>query len=213
MVKYIVAVFTNSISVHSVSESFLPSCHYRKSRRYYTLPWLEPVAVWNILVFSMDSFFPLITWFGSLYVLMPLTILIGVCLINQHRLIEMTLLLGGLFGTSVVTHFLKIVFARPRPPVTELIVSMPTDFSFPSAHTSQITAFVCVLALIFYRQLSTQNAILLLLALFVLAILVGASRVYLKVHYLSDVLAGAALGAGWVLILWWLLRLSTNRGE
>lgn len=160
----------------------------------------------------LDFFFLAITWFGSLYLLIPLSVVISISLAAKHRAIDAALLLAGLIGTSLITHLLKLLFARPRPPVTELLVAMPSDFSFPSAHTSQITAFACACALIFSRQLPAKGAIALWFVLLTLALLVGVSRSYLKVHYNSDVVAGAFLGAVWIFGLRWLLQLLVNRG-
>lgn len=89
---------------------------------------------------------------------------------------------------------LKPLVARIRPcdvnTAVQLLVPAPNDFSFPSGHTG--AAFAAASALYFNRS-SLRFPTL------VLAVLMGFSRLYLYVHYPTDVLAGAALGAflGW----------------
>ena len=150
----------------------------------------------------MDSFFTYITWFGSLLLLLPLSVLLGAAYFFHHRGTEGVFLLLSLIGASAITHLLKIIIARPRPEPENILVEMPPDFSFPSAHTSQATAFFLALCLVFARQTSglpIQPAIW--TALLLTAALVGYSRIYLQVHFLTDVLAGAAVGMLWVLFL------------
>lgn len=160
----------------------------------------------------MDAFFLTITWFGSLYLLIPLSMALALALCLHQRVAEGVLLLASLITTSLIAHLLKLVFARPRPQVDALLVTMPSDFSFPSAHTAQITAFACACWLVFGRDLTARGGLLLLIGLASLALLVGISRNYLKVHYISDVVAGALLGAAWVLFLHWLFNLLGNKG-
>lgn len=85
----------------------------------------------------------------------------------------------------------KAAFSRPRPfavlPDVDFLVPPPDEFSFPSGHTA--AAFVMV------TVAGTMMPVV-LLVLLPLGLLIGTSRVYLGVHYPSDVLAGAVLGAG-----------------
>jgi undecaprenyl-diphosphatase len=156
----------------------------------------------------MDLFFFYITWFGSILVLLPA----GAALIALFRkalaFSDMILLMGGLLGASLLAHILKILFARPRPTVvTDMMVNMPPDFSFPSAHTAQAAAFFVALGLVASRALPGKPGAAVWLLCGLLICSVGLSRIYLKVHYVSDVIAGAALGVVWVLILNWFIHL------
>lgn len=159
----------------------------------------------------MDNFFLIITWLGSLYVLLPATLILVVIPRSTSRFSDFILLFGGLTGASVIVHGLKLLFARPRPQVDNLLVTMPSDFSFPSAHTAQATAFAFACALIFAKNLPIQKTILLWTGLAISALLVGISRVYLKVHYMSDVLAGALIGALWTFSLYRLVNVSHDK--
>jgi undecaprenyl-diphosphatase len=103
-------------------------------------------------------------------------------------------------------HGLKLLFARPRPQAESLLVTMPPDFSFPSAHTAQVTAFACACALIFAERRPSRKTTLLRTGLAIPVFLVGISRIYLQVHYISDVLAGALIGALWTFSLYRLVN-------
>jgi undecaprenyl-diphosphatase len=154
----------------------------------------------------VNLFFKTATWAGSGLVLFPLALIIAGILWLRGRAADALLVSGGLFGAFVLVHGLKRLFARSRPNVQDLLVSMPSDFSFPSAHTTQATAFALACAMALSRHVSTTAGLLIWGCLTLTALLVGISRVYLQVHYVSDVVAGAVLGAAWVLTLHRLLK-------
>ena len=162
----------------------------------------------------MDAFFLYITWLGSILVLLPA----GVTVIALFRRVlnfsDMCLILGGLLGASVLAHLLKILWARPRPTVvSEMMVNMPPDYSFPSAHTAQATSFFIALGLVASRDLPMKTGVAVWLCCGLLSSVVGLSRIYLKVHYISDVIAGALLGVVWVFILNWLIHAVLTGGS
>ncbi len=149
----------------------------------------------------MEIFFKIITWCGSLLILLPSNSLAALLLVRWQRTADAVLLLGGLIGASIMTHTLKLLFARPRPAAEYMLVGMPADFSFPSAHTAQVVACALASALVFGKNVSGIKLGCLWMGAILLAILVGYSRLYLRVHYLSDVVAEAFLGGIWVLLL------------
>lgn len=155
----------------------------------------------------MDIFFFYITWLGSILVLLPTAVLVSAVFRRVLHLTDMYLILGGPLGASLLAHVLKLLISRPRPTVVEdMLVTMPTDFSFPSAHTAQATAFFIALALIASRGLEAKTGLFVWVLCGLVIAAVGLSRVYLRVHYLSDVIAGAALGLVWVYVLNWIIR-------
>ncbi len=106
-------------------------------------------------------------------------------------------------GASLTTYWLKIAFARPRP---EAALRALTDFSFPSGHATGAVAFFGFVAwlAVYNRWLSPALALGLGGTL---VALIGFSRLYLGVHYLSDVANGYLVGALWLLVgTWWVRR-------
>ncbi|WP_373501812.1 phosphatase PAP2 family protein [Desulfococcus sp.] len=154
----------------------------------------------------MDFFFKTVTWAGSGLILFPIALIISGLLFFNDRRADALLVSGGLLGTFILVHGLKCLFARPRPDVQDLLVAMPADFSFPSAHTAQAAAMALACAMAAGRHVSTAASVTIWGCLGLATLVVGISRVYLQVHYISDVVAGAILGAAWVLTLHRLLK-------
>ena len=143
----------------------------------------------------MDLFFTTITWLGSLCLLLPLSVLLCFLLLWAGKPGHVILIVLNMSITILSVHVAKLMFRRPRPSTADLLVTMPSDWSFPSAHTAQATAFFMSAALIAFRVLPPVWANLFALLSLLLVGIVGYSRVYLQVHYVSDVLAGMFLAA------------------
>jgi len=141
----------------------------------------------------MDVYFVISTWLGSLYLLLPVTVLLCLMLAWHGNKGQAFLVSLSLLSTIVFAHLAKLLFRRPRPSATELLVSMPSDWSFPSAHTAQATAFFLSCTFVAFRMLPPLWAAICAFASLLLVSSVGYSRIYLKVHYVSDVLAGVLL--------------------
>jgi membrane-associated phospholipid phosphatase len=141
----------------------------------------------------MDYFFLTITWLGSIYLLLPLSSLLCILLLRSGKLGQAMLIGSSLLITFIAVHVLKIVFRRPRPPTIELLVEMPSDWSFPSAHAAQATAFFLSATFVAFQVLQPAWATLFALLSLMLVSIVGYSRIYLQVHYAFDVLAGMGL--------------------
>jgi membrane-associated phospholipid phosphatase len=143
----------------------------------------------------MDFFFVTITWLGSLYFLLPVSALLCFLLLWFGKSGQAILISFSLLITIISVHVAKLVFRRPRPSTTELLVAMPSDWSFPSAHTAQATAFFLSVTLVAFQVLPPVWAIFVTLVSLLIIGVVGYSRIYLQVHYVSDVFAGVALAA------------------
>jgi membrane-associated phospholipid phosphatase len=116
---------------------------------------------------------------------------------RRLRIWTLTLMLA-VFGGMLLNSLLKIVFVRPRPRFDNPILTL-TTYSFPSGHTLMATVFygtLCALAL--SRASRWQWRALAILGAALLILLVGFSRIYLGVHYLSDVAAAIAEGLAWL---------------
>lgn len=109
-------------------------------------------------------------------------------------------------GSEILNIILKNIFHRIRPQFYPLIVE--GDFSFPSGHAMNSFVFYFSISYIFFqitknRKLSIVTTIL----SFVLIILIGISRMYLGVHYPSDILGGYVAGSLWFVSLFLIQKL------
>jgi len=105
----------------------------------------------------------------------------------------------ALGGTAGSDHAVNRVMQRPRPLDGHGFIA-GTGFSFPSGHAAGSMVFFGLLAYLLLRQLPPQRHRDVVAAAVALVTILGLSRVVLQVHYLSDVLAGYALGACWLVI-------------
>lgn len=146
----------------------------------------------------LTPFMKVITFLGNggwFWVLCAVVLLV----FSRTRKTGYAAVLSLIFGVIVTNLFLKNIVARPRP-FTEIeglipLIKKPTDFSFPSGHTTASFA----VALVMLRMLPKKYGI----PAVVLAALVAFSRLYLGVHYPTDVLAGFLVAlAGSTLAVW-----------
>jgi membrane-associated phospholipid phosphatase len=131
---------------------------------------------------------------GRSWLLIGLAALIGLALLRPLGIRAWTPLLA-VVGADALQNVVKALVNRPRPGVAHL--EHVTSSSFPSGHATQSTAFlVALLALVWTSGSGVARAAATLSAV-ALACAVGASRVYLGVHYPTDVAAGIILGGAW----------------
>jgi len=133
----------------------------------------------------------------------------GVALFSGKRRLAVagvsSLLLGG-----ILVGVLKQGFNRPRPELVEhaTLVSLP---SFPSGHSPMAALVWLTLAIVIARTQPLQSLRAFVVAISVaITLLVGVSRVYLGVHWPTDVLAGWTLGGAWA-VLFWLVAMKVDR--
>lgn len=103
---------------------------------------------------------------------------------------------------TIAAHLLKLFYDRPRPDLVEQLVAVQTP-SFPSGHASMSAVVYFTLAMLIVRLVESRAAqIYVLVAATVLTVGIGVSRVYLGVHWPSDVAAGWAFGLSWACLAW-----------
>jgi undecaprenyl-diphosphatase len=149
---------------------------------------------------TLDSLMTIITSFGSIWLLLPLTSAGAAWLWLRGQLRESGFLLLALLGATALAQIVKLWVARPRPDVYAMPLQMPVDLSFPSAHSMQAAALAMALFLVLTRQRAVwrdSRSIALAILLAALVVSVGLSRIYLQVHFPSDVLTGLLAGAFW----------------
>jgi undecaprenyl-diphosphatase len=102
------------------------------------------------------------------------------------------------FGAAVLVPLLKHVFTRERPPIADRL-TVETSWSYPSGHSLGSTAVLGVLAVVVASRLARRMfRVLTCVAAALLVVTIGVSRVYLGVHWPSDVLAGWLAGGLWL---------------
>ena len=144
-----------------------------------------------------------------------LWIVLGVVFVCRKRTRAMgaavliSLLLGHLVGNGIM----KPLIARPRPchviPTVELLIQAPTSYSFPSGHT--MSSFEGAVSIFLFNRRWGAAAL-------VAAVLIAFSRMYLFVHFPTDVLVGFLFGVlhGWLvykLVAWWRARKGCLTGD
>ena len=150
------------------------------------------------------------TALGGMGVLVGLTAAVCLFLAMQRKHHAMVLVLAAVCGGLLLSLLLKRGFDRPRPDLVPRLSYVYTS-SFPSGHSMMSAITYLTLGALLARLQATRGVKVYLIVLAALVTLaVGISRVYLGVHWPTDVLAGWAAGAAWALICWlaasWLQR-------
>ena len=145
---------------------------------------------------------------GSQAVLTPVTAVVVAALLVRRRLVQAGLLIAAWGGAILLYNLTKHFVHRPRPPSAIWLTNVGKTTSFPSGHATQSLATFAALAIVAAAWASRAAWPGRVLAL-VLAAGVGWSRVYLGVHWTTDVLAGWLIAAAWVAIVVWLAGVGT----
>lgn len=133
-----------------------------------------------------------------------LVLLVSAILLSRKSKCEAYFIVGSALGATMTTMYLKALFMRPR---SELALFTEPSFSFPSGHATAAAAVFGSIAMVLYRRANskTKKLTIAIVALFII-FSISFSRLYLGVHYLSDVLAGWAVGVVWILICYHTLK-------
>ncbi len=143
-----------------------------------------------------------ITSLGGVTVLALLTVLSVVYLLLIRRRVTGLFLLLSVLGGWMVSNGLKLGVARPRPDLVPHLVEVH-DLSFPSGHAMLSAVTYLTLGLLLARMQTSRAARYYFVAIAVLlTLLIGTSRVYLGVHFPTDVLGGWSAGAAWACLCW-----------
>ncbi len=147
-----------------------------------------------------------ITGLGSLVVLTGVTLAVAGYLALIGKWSDALLVLAAVGGGAALSTLLKLAFQRPRPDIVPHAVQVYTA-SFPSGHAMLSAVTYLTLGALLVRMQARRSVKAYVLTLAILTtLLVGVSRMYLGVHWPTDVLAGWCIGAAWAL-LWWLVAL------
>lgn len=163
-------------------------------------------VVYNFLVNNrnevLNNFFKIITQFGSALVLIIIAIL---CVIFIRDKKYKILVPANLVTIAIINIVLKNFFLRPRP--NELRLIEETGYSFPSGHAMASTAFYGLIIYIVHEKVENKilrNTICIMLGLLIL--LISISRIYVGVHYTSDVIAGTCFSIAYLILITRLIK-------
>ena len=148
----------------------------------------------------LTSYFVWMSYIGSKKIYFPLLIILVMYFLVRKKLLSALLLMINYYGSRYLNHMLKLWYERPRPDVSQLITV--TGYSFPSGHTMNATAFLGFIAYltITEHRIPLHKKVLIIVITCFLIFSISVSRVYLGVHYPSDILAGWAAGGSWLVL-------------
>ncbi len=168
-----------------------------------------PIVQFDIIVAHLFSynrdpyiiqFFLLVTMLGKATITIPGALLFSSYLYVRKKSRYILPLIITMVGSSLTVTVVKLLVHRPRPGA-DIAYYLENSFSFPSGHASISVALYGFVAYYFIGQVSSvsKKVSIALLALLVI-ILIGFSRIYLGVHYVSDVLVGYIVGTLWLIL-------------
>jgi membrane-associated phospholipid phosphatase len=141
-----------------------------------------------------------VTQLGGATVLLAVTIVAALVLLLKRRIAHAALMGGALVGGEGLNMALKAAFERPRPSFSEPLATA-AGYSFPSGHAMVTLTVYGALAFVTATSVKSRRArVLISVAAAVLVLAVGFSRLYLGVHYVSDVLAAYGAGIAWLML-------------
>ena len=153
-----------------------------------------------------------LTALGSAPVLVLLVLAVAGTLLVRRQRHALAVLLVATTGGFLLNELLKELFARPRPAPAFRLTEV-RSLSFPSGHAMESAIIYLTLAALAAGLVRTRALKLYFIGLAVfLSVVVGSSRVYLGVHFPSDVFAGWSAGLAWALLCWTVARYLKSRG-
>ena len=145
---------------------------------------------------GMTPFIKFITWFGSTAGIITVG-LISIFTIKDKK-INISFVVCLILGV-IINNVIKLIFARSRPDVNPLMVE--STYSFPSGHSMMSMILYGYLIYLIYNNFKSKKyKWLLICILSILILCIGFSRIYLGVHYVSDVIGGFVLGIAYLIL-------------
>jgi membrane protein DedA with SNARE-associated domain len=143
----------------------------------------------------LTGFMKAATWLGSNAVVIPVALIVAALFVVRRRSYRPLAQLAAAVVASILLYdVVKAVVHRTRPPMAMRLVQV-SGYSFPSGHATIAVAVWGVITLVLASGLRSREKVVLGAAAGAIALLVGVSRLYLGVHWFTDVVGGLALGA------------------
>jgi membrane-associated phospholipid phosphatase len=143
--------------------------------------------------------FVTVSWLGSAPVLIVLSGLVAYWLFRQHRGMLAWAWIAAQAGGGLLNYALKALFTRTRPEVADPLLA--AGWSFPSGHAMGTFIFCGMLAYVLLRRTWSWNmAVLIVCVALSWSVVMSFSRLYLGVHYATDVTAGLIAGGAWIVV-------------
>ena len=152
-------------------------------------------AIRGDLPSSLTFLFRTITHLIDIPVIITWVLIVSFIFYRKRWKLETYLMLGNLTLAGILIVTFKNIYQRPRPEIVQLVEEK--GFSFPSGHSLAVTLMVGSLIVILSQRIKNttwRKVVQILLSLYLVSVLV--SRVYLGVHYPSDVIASLCVGLG-----------------
>lgn len=155
-------------------------------------------SLMNIKCESIPKIFKTITILGNTeFIILLNIIVIGISLIIKNK--GVLVITRNSIISPIVNHILKLIYKRPRPDESLRLIK-ETNYSFPSGH-AMISIFFYLTLILFINKSEFKYKKILNIILLLIIILIGISRIYLGVHFFSDILGGYLIGISIVLLL------------
>ena len=147
---------------------------------------------------SVEWIARVVTWFGGAIGAGVVTVVAVAVLWRSSRRADALFVGGAVVGITVLVAVLKNVYERARPDLGT-VITLPHSYSFPSGLAATAVVLYGALAILLAERASSRlRAVAWLGGAAVLTLAIGASRVLLNVHFVSDVAAGFAVGLAWL---------------
>lgn len=128
-----------------------------------------------------------------------------------HQRVELLLFTIVLIGSTALNVLLKDYFQRGRPTFYQMVIE--ENFSFPSGHSMAALSLYGIIGFLLWRHIPKQSGrIMLIILSAIFIIIIGTSRIYLGVHYPSDIIGAYLISGFWLMFtIWGFINIRENR--
>lgn len=156
---------------------------------------------------AFDAFFLFITNLGNVEYILPITSFLILYLLYKKQRLNALIVTFGVGGAAAANFILKHLFHRDRPAFWHSLIT-ETGYSFPSGHAMLSSALIlCVIVILW----NTKWRIFSIIIGATIVVLIGYSRLYMGVHYPTDIIAGWSVSAAWVGIVFFITKFASRR--